>query len=89
MTIRISTAAGLGVLILACSAPEPTYTQYGESLTITEATSIPEILADPDSYVGEQLRVEGKVVEVCQSMGCWMALTAGDSADPLRVKVEG
>jgi hypothetical protein len=88
MTTRISTLAGLGTLVLACSGPEATYTQYGEALTITETTSIPEILADPDSYVGEQVRVEGTVVEVCQRMGCWMAVTAEDSADPLRVKVE-
>lgn len=88
MTKRLSTAAGLGLLVLACSGPESTYTQYGEALTIAETTSIPDILADPDSYVGEQVRVEGEVVEVCQRMGCWMALTAGDSTDPLRVKVE-
>ena len=91
MSFRISVFAALGLLATfsACSESETLpFTQYGEALTITETTAIADILADPEAYVGEQLRVEGTVVEVCQQMGCWMAVTAENSVDPLRVKVE-
>lgn len=96
MSYRHSAMAGLALLtvVAACSTPEPepdpepSYTQYGDALTLTDATSVTAILADPDVYVGQQLRVEGTVVEVCQMQGCWIAVAGDNEGERLRVKVE-
>lgn len=61
---------------------------YGAGVTIAEATAVQAILAQPDSFVGKQVRVEGTVKEVCEMAGCWMELQAGDGAQTLKVKVK-
>jgi hypothetical protein len=43
-------------------------------------------LAHPDDYAGKTVQVKGKIVEVCQMMGCWMDLI-GDGGQKLRIKV--
>ncbi len=90
MSYRNSAMAGLALLtvVAACSTPEAPYTQYGDDLTLTQATSVSAILADPDTYLGQQLRVEGTVVGVCQLQGCWIAVAGESEGEQLRVKVE-
>jgi hypothetical protein len=64
---------------------------YGKGVTLTETTSIREILARPDDFVGKTVRIEGPVLDVCPMKGCWMELAApkGDGGPAsLRVKVE-
>lgn len=51
------------------------------------ATPIAELLADPDRHDGMTLQVEGKVVAMCQSMGCWATLEDAEG-NRLNVKVE-
>jgi hypothetical protein len=74
--------------LAACASSENASTQYGEELTLTETTSISAILADPDAHLGDQVLVEGTVVEVCEMMGCWLALAGEQDGEQLRVKVE-
>jgi hypothetical protein len=92
MSFRSTILTGFGLLaaVSACAspAPEASYAQLGEPLTVAEATSISAILADPDAYVGEQLRVEGTVVGVCEHRGCWMAISGENDGEQLRVKVD-
>jgi hypothetical protein len=45
------------------------------------------LLAHPDEYVGKTVQVTGKIVEVCQMMGCWLDLT-NDAGQKLRIKVD-
>lgn len=59
---------------------------YGEPLTLTSLTPIPEILATPQEYVGERVLVEGTVVDVCNTQGCWMDIAFGDAE--IQVKVD-
>ncbi|MCH9647064.1 MAG: DUF4920 domain-containing protein [Deltaproteobacteria bacterium] len=54
---------------------------FGEELVLTEATSLEEILADPESFHGKRVRVEGAVQDVCPLKGCWMDLAPTVSAD--------
>ena len=91
MSSRISAIAALGLLaaVSACSEAEPPpFTQYGEALTLTETTSVSTVLADPDAFVGQHLRVEGTVRGVCEQMGCWMTVGGESEDEQLRVKVE-
>jgi hypothetical protein len=56
-------------------------------VTAGETTSIEKILADPDAFVGKQVRVEGQVTDVCPMKGCWMEISEPEGAR-LRVKAE-
>jgi len=90
MNIRPVVVAFLAPLafLAACATSEEAFTQYGEELTLTETTSISAILADPEAHLGDQVLVEGTVVEVCEMKGCWLALAGEQDGDQLRVKVE-
>jgi len=78
----------LAFLILVASAAwaaEPE--TYGEGLKLTSATSIQEIVSNPEAWNGKTVRVEGKVVGVCEMKGCWIELESRDMSR-LRIKVE-
>ena len=77
------------VLFLAsCGTSEEALTQYGEDLTLRETTSVSAILGDPEAYLGQHVRVEGTVVDVCEKRGCWLAVAGENDGEELRVKVE-
>lgn len=62
--------------------------KFGEALsTELELTPIASILADPDAWVGQRVRIAGEVSGVCTRQGCWMDLTSADDRT-LRVKVD-
>ena len=42
------------------------------------------LLAQPQTYANEQVRVRGRLADVCQKAGCWMVL-ADDEGRSLRV----
>ncbi len=60
---------------------------FGAPLTITESTTIAAIMEKPGDYLGKPLLVEGTVVSVCRSRGCWMELSDGDRGPTMKVKV--
>lgn len=60
--------------------------KLGKPLTVKEPMALATLLAHPDDYVGKTVQVKGKIVEVCQMMGCWLELT-NDAGQKIRVKV--
>jgi hypothetical protein len=75
----------LAIFVLA--GPAQAAETYGGGVTVTETTSIGKILADPDAFVGQKIRIEGEVTDVCPMKGCWMEI-AEPEGDRIRVKVE-
>lgn len=61
--------------------------QLGKPLTIKEPLSIDQVTAGAGQYVGKTVQVRGKITEVCQMAGCWMALADPQSGKIMRVKV--
>lgn len=59
--------------------------RLGKPLTLAEPVKIQDVLSKPDQYLSKKIQVKGKVTEVCQMMGCWMALSGDGSV--IRVKV--
>ena len=59
--------------------------KLGKPLTLKAPRPVSEVIAKPEPLVGKTIQVKGKVTEVCQMMGCWMALA--DHGAVLRVKV--
>jgi|WetSurSiteA1Bulk_404760.scaffolds.fasta_scaffold151228_1 hypothetical protein len=70
--------------IVVASAPK----KYGKDLTLTTATPIKEIMASPEKFNGKRVLVEGKVVDVCSKMGCWMKIDGGEGVEPMTIKVD-
>src|SRR5450432_192148 len=63
--------------------------KLGKPLTLDQPSSIHQILGDPTAYANKTVQVKGKVTEVCQMMGCWMALVdPDDSTKSIRVQVK-
>ena len=60
--------------------------KLGKPFTVKEPMPLATLLAHPDDYVGKTVQVKGKIVEVCQMMGCWLDLT-NDEGQKLRIKV--
>ncbi len=79
------------ILASVCAAALSTVaiaeTRLGKPLVLKEQTAIDVLLNSPASYTGKQVQVKGKITEVCQMQGCWMALTDTASNQMIRIKV--
>jgi len=63
-------------------------TEYGEALTLREVTPVSAILDDPEHYLGERVLVEGMIVAVCESKGCWMDIASDREFEKIQIKVD-
>lgn len=62
--------------------------KYGTPLTLKETTKVSHIYATPERFAGKRVRVEGPIVDVCEDMGCWLAIGSDKEFQTLRFKVE-
>lgn len=74
------------------SAPQATANEsagerrFGAAPTLAgDAIPVAALLAQPDPYVGKQVKCSGKVARVCQAAGCWLELQADEGGEGLRV----
>lgn len=83
------TAATLIVVTLVLAASVAAQSKkYGTPLTLKETTKVSDIYANPDKFAGKRVRVEGPIVDVCEDMGCWLAIGSDKELQTLRFKVE-
>lgn len=75
------------VLFLMCAALASAETKLGKPLTLDQPMSVDELQAKTTELTGKTVQVKGKVTEVCQMMGCWMALASGNGSATMRIKV--
>ena len=52
--------------------------EYGAEFTIENSIPASQLLANPEQYVDQKIRVSGTVSDVCQKMGCWMVISEED-----------
>ncbi len=76
------------LLLISCESAQFEGTGYGESVTLTKSTQISEILDNPSDFLGERVLVEGTVVGVCESMGCWMDIASDREFEKIQIKVD-
>ncbi len=62
--------------------------KLGKPLTLKQALPVGVVASAPEKYVGQTVQVKGKVVEVCQKMGCWMNLVDPGTGKMIRIKVK-
>jgi hypothetical protein len=71
-------------------APQPAQAEkIGAGVTDRAATTIADLYAKPEAFLGKTVRVEGVVTAVCTDMGCWMALAQENKPEEtVRFKVD-
>lgn len=74
------------VLVLSLSAADKK--KFGKELTLKEKIKISAIIADPDTYNGKRVQVEGAIVGVCEKRGCWIKISSDKEFESIRFKVE-
>lgn len=53
---------------------------YGEAMPAQPApVDLARVLAAPAEHLGKPTKIAGRIGQVCQTAGCWMSLTRGDS----------
>lgn len=62
--------------------------KYGKPLTLKEVTKVSAIYAAPEKFNGKRVQVQGPIVEVCEEMGCWIALGSDKEFQTIRFKVD-
>jgi len=60
---------------------------FGAGVAATDTVLISTLLASPDAYVDQTIRVKGTAVAVCAHRGCWVNLASDTEGQTLRVKV--
>lgn len=60
---------------------------FGEGVSLAKETAISAIIDQPESYVGQRVKVSGLVVDVCSTRGCWIYLAGDRDYEKIRIKV--
>lgn len=84
-----------GLLLAACQMDLPRdvstdalYDTYGAADATPEgAMPVQAVVAEPARYVDRPVKLEGMATSVCQRMGCWLMLDAGEGQH-VRVHVD-
>ena len=74
------------VLLTTPAAAADAGKTYGKGVGGTEVIKVSELVANADKYVGQTVRVEGVVIDVCAKRGCWMDLNS--DGGKVRIKVD-
>ena len=89
MNILRTFAVALAFGALTASATMAQSTKdYGKALTLTVKTPISSILKDPRAYDGKRVLVEGLIIEVCETRGCWIRIASDKEFEAIRFKVQ-
>lgn len=78
-------------LVLTVASPLPAEAKgkaYGNGVKLPVATPIEKLLADPAKRVGQEVRVDGIVTDVCSKAGCWLEVSDEKTGKAIRFKVE-
>lgn len=60
----------------------------GVEISNTNISPITELLNNPSIYLGNNVAINGKIVDVCPMMGCWIEVKDSYSEEVIRVKVK-
>jgi hypothetical protein len=62
--------------------------KYGKEISLKDKTAVSSILTSPEKFNGKTVLIEGKILNVCQSMGCWIEIAGENEGEKIMVKVE-
>lgn len=78
----------LAMLILTSLFIQAEDKKFGSDVTLTDKTEVKAIIENPSEFEGKKVLVEGTIVGVCETRGCWIEIAAADGYEKIRVKVE-
>ena len=87
MNRRTFLAACLAVAALALPGLGGEKKHFGDPFTDAKTVTLADAMAKPDELAGKAVKIEGKIVDVCQAQGCWLVLTDGERE--MRVSMKG
>jgi len=73
------------LLVVACGQKQEVKQEvtknetFGEAITLTEVTTLQDMMANPNDYLGKEVLIEGKVNGRCMGSGCWVSLDLGNA----------
>jgi len=78
---------GIAVLVVLAGgcAKEP-YFRGGDPVTLEKAIPLEQVKANPRSFEGKKVLVEGTVAGVCKGMGCWALVETSPSGESIYAK---
>jgi hypothetical protein len=85
---RFATLTLVIALTAVLSAHAGDAVDYGKGVSLDTAVPVETLLANPDDYLGKQVRVDGVITGVCKKRGCWMQVTNPDTGNGVRIKVD-
>ena len=70
----------------AAGAPSeiPPGSDFGAGLTLSELTSLAEVVRAPEEFEARPVLLRGRISDVCQRKGCWVVLR--DGGEQVRVR---
>ncbi len=61
---------------------------YGKGVSLAQPVAVEALLANPEKYLGNPVRVDGVVTGVCEMRGCWIQVSDPATGKGVRIKVE-
>ncbi len=75
-------------IALSYSVQAKTPDNMGTKIEVKDKTKISEIMKSPENFVGKNLLIEGKVIDVCTMRGCWMKVSSDKKKESMTIKVK-
>ena len=63
-------------------------TTFGKEITEKQTTKISEILDTPENFDDKVVKIEGTVVNVCETRSCWIEIASDKEYQTIKVKVK-
>jgi hypothetical protein len=81
-------------LLAACGGADSAKQQpvagkiYGAGVSAADTVLVSELLANADRFLGETVRVQGPIVNLCKHRGCWLDIASDKEMQTIQLKVE-
>lgn len=83
MILALATLLSLFVSLSAHAAA----LQLGERLSLSTVTAVSEINNNPEQYLNKRVQIEGLIISVCATRGCWVDIASDVPFEKIQVKV--
>ncbi len=82
-----SCAHGAKAQVAKADGTAPEGKTYGSGVSSASTVAVSSVLAHPENYLGQTVRVQGAVVGVCKHRGCWIEIASDKEMQKIQLKV--